>query len=52
MVIMQNKHHRENKFETQIRHINATLRILWDMNGANFIIFTYNLTMINAIWQK
>lgn len=41
-----------NKFKIQIRHINATLRILCVMNGANFIIFLYNLNMINAIWQK
>lgn len=51
-MIMQNKHHRENKFKIQIWHINATLRILCDMNGANFITFLHNLNMINTTWQK
>lgn len=41
-----------NKFNIQIRHINATLRIHSDMNGANFIKFLYNLNMINAICWK
>lgn len=51
-VIMQNKHSKENKLKIHIRHMNVTLRIICDMNWANFIIFLYNLNMINTVWQK
>jgi hypothetical protein len=46
-IITQIKLGKGNKSEIQIRHTHGILRIICDINGANFIIFLYNLNMIN-----
>lgn len=50
-IIMQIKHSKENKLEIQIRHTRYVKDNLWyELNY--FIIFLYNLNMINTIYQK